>query len=130
MVARRTLFTQASANAMLPLVRSIVAGALDDLAELQRAEVERRDLAVKSEAGATTAKQAVGLELLGDDLEARAHEELEELGLDPVDLVVGHVDFPTRREGKPVVLCWRNGDAQVGHWHGVSEGVLERRLIP
>ena len=129
-VARRYLFTLDTANRTLPFVRSIVASAAEDLAQLERCDVERRDREVTYEAGAFTARVAGGLEIVDDNLGvriARAREELEELGLEACDLVTGHVDFPTREQGRPACLCWRLGDGRVEHWHRPGEDVAQRR---
>ena len=41
----------------------------------------------------------------------------------------GIVDFPTTFEGRWVYLCWRRGEAGIGHWHEVDGGFGGRREI-
>ncbi|WP_373046190.1 DUF2203 domain-containing protein [Vulgatibacter sp.] len=41
----------------------------------------------------------------------------------------GLVDFPTRRSGRPVHLCWRFGETSISHWHELAEGFGGRRAI-
>lgn len=58
-----------------------------------------------------------------------AVESITELGVQVKDLDVGLVDFPTLYRGEEVLLCWRLGEAGIGHWHGLEEGVRGRKSI-
>ena len=46
------------------------------------------------------------------------------------DLDDGLVDFPSKRHGEDVLLCWRLGEAEVAHWHGLEEGFAGRKELP
>ena len=55
-------------------------------------------------------------------------------GLNALDLVLrdadsGLIDFPSRRDGREVFLCWRLGEDRVGHWHGPDSGFAGRRPL-
>jgi hypothetical protein len=41
----------------------------------------------------------------------------------------GLIDFPARRAGRPVWLCWRVGEATVQYWHEPGDGFAGRRPI-
>ena len=43
--------------------------------------------------------------------------------------VEGYVDFPAIREDKPICLCWRKGEDEVMHWHGLDEDCSKRRTV-
>jgi hypothetical protein len=45
------------------------------------------------------------------------------------DLALGLVDFPHRREGRVVNLCWKYGETAVTHWHGLDEGFANRKPL-
>jgi len=45
------------------------------------------------------------------------------------DLEIGLVDFYTMAKDRVVCLCWRRGEAQIGHWHPVDEGFSGRRPL-
>jgi hypothetical protein len=45
------------------------------------------------------------------------------------DLALGLVDFPHRRKGRVVNLCWKYGETSVSHWHGLDEGFANRRPL-
>jgi hypothetical protein len=45
------------------------------------------------------------------------------------DLDLGLLDFPARREGEEVELCWHVGEEGVEYWHRVGEGYAGRKPI-
>ena len=44
-------------------------------------------------------------------------------------LEVGLADFPSTLEGRWVYLCWRRGEAEVGHFHEIQGGFAGRRPL-
>jgi hypothetical protein len=56
-------------------------------------------------------------------------ESLSDLGIVLRDPETGLIDFPSRREGQPVFLCWRLGEDRVGFWHGPDSGFAGRRPL-
>lgn len=61
---------------------------------------------------------------------ARCVARIHEAGGLVKDLDAGLVDFPARREGVEVLLCWRLGEDEVGYWHGLDEGFSGRKPLP
>ena len=59
----------------------------------------------------------------------RAVEFLEDLGCTVKDLEHGLVDFPAKRFGEEVWLCWRIGETKVSYWHGKREGFSMRKPL-
>jgi len=59
----------------------------------------------------------------------REVEGLSERGIVLRDAEAGLVDFPSRREGREVFLCWRLGEDRVGHWHGPESGFSGRKPL-
>lgn len=55
--------------------------------------------------------------------------QLRDLGVEVRDARLGHVDFPARRDGDEVVLCWRDGEESVTAWHRRDEGIADRRPL-
>jgi len=45
------------------------------------------------------------------------------------EIETGLVDFPALVSGRPVWLCWRLGEEEVGWWHERSEGFDSRRQL-
>jgi len=56
-------------------------------------------------------------------------DELLGLGGVPKDLDLGLVDFPHRRGGKTVNLCWKYAERDIRYWHGLDEGYAGRKPL-
>jgi hypothetical protein len=59
----------------------------------------------------------------------RSIERLEDMGCVLKDLKHGLVDFPAKRFGEEVWLCWRVGETKVSYWHGTKEGFDTRKPL-
>jgi hypothetical protein len=68
------------------------------------------------------------LEAMARDLK-QGIEEIEGYGCQIKDLDIGLIDFPTLREGEPVLLCWRLGEDRIGFWHRAEEGFAGRKPL-
>jgi hypothetical protein len=55
--------------------------------------------------------------------------EIDATGVQVKDLDIGLLDFPCEVEGQIVLLCWKLGEEDITHWHGVSEGFAGRKPI-
>ncbi|WP_337102842.1 DUF2203 domain-containing protein [Paenibacillus sp. YIM B09110] len=42
----------------------------------------------------------------------------------------GLLDFPAILEGKEVLLCWKQGEEHISHYHGWNEGFMGRKPYP
>jgi hypothetical protein len=58
-----------------------------------------------------------------------ALETLGDLGVQVKDPAEGLIGFPSRREGRAVVLCWKVGEPTLGFWHEVGAGPAGRRPV-
>jgi hypothetical protein len=56
-------------------------------------------------------------------------QELEDLGVKLRDIDTGLLDFPAKRFGEVVYLCWKYGEASIEFWHTQSEGFASRKQI-
>lgn len=59
----------------------------------------------------------------------RSMERVTCSGAQIKDPRVGLIDFPARREGRVVLLCWKLGEPDVGFWHEVEDGYAGRRPL-
>lgn len=74
--------------------------------------------------------EARGAEYAAAAAELRdAISRLLELGVEVKDPDVGLVDFPSRRAGEDVLLCWRAGEEAVEYWHDLEEVYAGRKPI-
>jgi hypothetical protein len=128
-------FTPEEANAALeevrPLVERMVAHRRSHVEALARQEqLEGR---IRGNGGgippAELADSAAKVDRKAREL-ARVIDELTEHGVQVKDIDDGLVDFPARRHGETVLLCWRLGEDEVGYWHTVEAGFAGRRRLP
>lgn len=56
-------------------------------------------------------------------------DKVVRLGGVPKDLGLGLVDFPHLRDGEEVQLCWKYGEREIRHWHGLDEGYGARKPL-
>jgi hypothetical protein len=128
------VFTLEEANAALVDLRPVV----------ERMVEHRRNLtaAQRLQAALVTRIAGNGGDLVPSDLrEAAASIEHEAKALsDCIDVVTeagaqiksledGLLDFPSRRGGRDVLLCWRLGEDEIGYWHELDEGFAGRKPL-
>lgn len=130
-------FTVEEANAMLPLVRAIV----DDIVRLATDIHERQERLnkVRRRPGSRNQNEddvySEELEQAEQELEKDKErlgafiEELESLGAQLKQPLVGLVDFPTRIEGRDAFLCWKHGEGDIAFWHELNGGFEGRQSL-
>ncbi len=68
------------------------------------------------------------LEQAASDL-AGCIERIQAAGVLIKDLDRGLLDFPARREGEDILLCWHVGEDEIRFWHGLDEGFAGRKPL-
>jgi len=63
------------------------------------------------------------------DAVAACAQEITAAGAQIKSLEEGLLDFPTERDGKEVLLCWKLGEDDIRYWHGVDEGFAGRKPL-
>ena len=135
-LAPRQYFSVASANQTLPLVRAIVG----DIVELYPEVRDREERLTRITRGRSKDSRSDDLyteevEQVRQDLERDVErlqafvDELQALGVEFKDPVLGLVDFPAKRNGKEVCLCWKLGEPSVDFWHTVESGFQGREKL-
>ena len=125
------LFTIDEARALLPVLRPILIGLRDD--KRQSTELRRRlgELSAQSrQNGAAAEAEEVERRIaLQYQKIARQLDELSSLGVFVKDLDHGLVDFPSLRDGRPVLLCWRLAEPDIAWWHPIDGGFRGRQPL-
>jgi len=123
------LFTVAEANSLLPSVRPIVKSIQHSHRRLQSYQTIAKKAAEGAETGGGGTPHGNRYARLLIDLSSRA-AELESLGIQLKDYHHGLIDFPSMRDGRVVLLCWKadEGD-QVEWWHDVEAGFAGRQPL-
>jgi len=133
-VGSRT-FTPGEANDALAEVRPLaerMVVARQELALAQRHQAELVAVIAGNGGGvdggelATAARE---VEQLAGEIVA-AVQEIQDLGAVVKDVDSGLVDFPAVHQGREVLLCWRVGEDEVGHWHDLESGFAGRQELP
>ena len=128
------LFTLDEANALLPWLEDKLAGMIPDrdrlAAEQERLlELLRRR---RSNGHSSSEEDILACKREVDRLTQQLQEDLKEVtdrGILVRDLGRGLVDFPSRREGREVYLCWLRGEERIDYWHETNVGFAARQPL-
>ncbi len=129
---RKILFTVGEANAMLPLLRSILRDITTLAHDLRRRHDEIVQLQTDGEGDAS--RQEIIDERIRDfdRDQGKLQEyvtELENLGVELKDFFTGLVDFRCMMNGREVYLCWKQDEAEIEHWHELNTGFGGRKKL-
>ena len=122
------IFTLAEANTMLPVVRGCLVSIQRHYARIDDYRDDARAAAEASEAGG-------GMEG-GSDYVKSLYEvgklttELAAMGVQLKDYSSGLIDFPSMRDGRIVLLCWKLGEKdEIEWWHEIDAGFAGRQPL-
>lgn len=128
-------FTVADVEALIPQLAQIMGQVMSAHAEAtaaqERMQAEQQRIALAG--GGVVDRQAWRadknrIERLTGEIR-QGLGEIVELGGAPKDLGLGLVDFLHLRDGREVNLCWKYGERQIRHWHGLDEGYAGRKPL-
>jgi hypothetical protein len=54
---------------------------------------------------------------------------VDEWGVALRDIGTGLIDFPALANGRPIWLCWRLGEGDIGWWHEADQGFDTRQRL-
>ena len=128
------IFTPAEANSALSEVRPVAERLVSVRQRMRELEHVQNELvtAIGGNGGGYAASDlnAAQSELAGlAEAAVACVERLEELDVQLKDIDLGLLDFPARRNGVEVLLCWHVGEDEVTAWHGLDEGFAGRKPI-
>lgn len=124
-------FTLAEANELLPVVKRN----LMQLQELSAKLEEQYVLYRKVKAGTAGDSGELLFELEGklDFMQMEVQLYMQNFARNGVLLKMIHpglIDFPAILDGEEVLLCWREGEPLITHYHGWQDGFAGRKLHP
>ena len=128
------IFTPEEANAALDALRPLVDAMVVAKHVLDEAQEERDELAQRI-AGNGGGIPPTELAAANEAVEAAASELATAIGLVQAegvlvkDLDSGLIDFPAKRDGEDILLCWRLGEEEVAFWHGLEDGFAGRQPL-
>lgn len=120
-------FTPEEADALLPKIRTIMG---DILSARGRIIAARPDLIpVLEKAAFDGGSRRAGGVIWEFERIQRGMARIHAMGAQVKDINQGLVDFPHRREGKEVLLCWQYGEEKIGYWHDLESGFQGRQPL-
>ncbi len=128
-------FTLDEAQALLPVLESLLHAAIDGKKLIESVDAEMQELAHRVflsgglqvnilHMARRKAEREKAVQRVKDSL-----AEIDATGAQVKDLDVGLLDFPCEVEGQIVLLCWKLGEKGISYWHGVSEGFAGRKPV-
>ena len=128
------MFTPEEANAAVLELRPVVERMVEHGRKLAAAQREQRELVTRI-AGNGGDMQPSDLRELAEAIQQEADaiaacaQEIDAAGAQIKSLEDGLLDFPSRRQGEEVLLCWKLGEDEIRYWHGVDEGFAGRKPL-
>jgi hypothetical protein len=129
------IFTLEEANALLPVVESLLDRAIQAKEEAERLDGEMQSLRQRIFLAGGMTVDVAGVTRNRKETEAYlqtakdALAEIDSIGVQIKDLETGLLDFPTRMDGELVLLCWRRGESRIEYWHTLEAGFRGRQPL-
>jgi hypothetical protein len=128
-------FTLSEAQTLLPLVEALLRKAQTAGTRAGELETEMQHLSQRiflsggmhvnvGEAARRRAAREKALQEAQDTL-----AEIDEIGVQVKDLQQGLLDFPCILDGQTVLLCWKQGEKEIGFWHTTEAGFAGRKPL-
>jgi hypothetical protein len=134
-MGKQKTFTVEQAQALLPVLQSLLKNAMSGKKAVEQFEKELQDLrhrillsgGLSVDVAALAVRRAERDKAMQEIKDALA--EMRAIGVQAKDLDIGLLDFPCVVEGEIVLLCWRLGEEKIEFWHGLEEGFKGRKPI-
>ncbi|HEY6968640.1 MAG TPA: DUF2203 domain-containing protein [Candidatus Angelobacter sp.] len=134
-MSQRKTFTLDEAQTLLPVLRTLLARAIDGKQKIEESEKEFQDLnhrillsgGLFVDVPKIARRRAERDKALQGTKDALA--EIEAIGVQVKDLELGLLDFPCLVDNQVVLLCWKLGEEKIEYWHGLEEGFRGRKRI-
>ncbi len=128
-------FTLEEAQALLPVMESLLKRAIDSKQSAEEVEATLSELSrrIYLSGGmrvdlAQVARQRAEMETLLQRVRESV-AEIDSIGVQVKDLEAGLLDFPCRLDEEIVLLCWRMGETAIEHWHTMESGFKGRQPV-
>jgi len=121
------LFSIDEANALIPQLKILLARVQAERQRLleMRPEIEKAQEGSSRDWGSP--RGAEYIEIL--DAFQQAVKDIDELGVQVKDFDSGLCDFPHKRDGRVVYLCWKLDEERIAWWHDMEAGFAGRQPL-
>jgi len=133
-MANRT-FTLEEAQMLLPILESLLKQAINGKKLIEDVDAELQETAHRVFLNGGTMLNVIHLARRKAEREKAIRKvkdalaEIDATGVQVKDLDIGLLDFPCKVESETVLLCWKQGEPSITHWHGTEEGFAGRKPI-
>jgi hypothetical protein len=135
--AKIKMLTLQEANALLPHIHLILKSLREQRNSVLRteAQIEIEEMTGSDSGGKLSQAAQAAITKLMETFHFQTKqfeeklEELFQLGAHLKDLDAGLIDFYSRRGSEIVFLCWKEGEAEIRHWHSLQGGFQNRQPL-
>ena len=113
------LFTPRSARRVLAEIRPVA----ERMCRIFRSLEERKPRRIASDDRVDPTYFRLLIDLCG------TFDRIGKTGVQVKDPREGLLDFPAKRDGRDVLLCWKVGEPTLAFWHEPEEGLAGRRRV-
>ena len=128
-------FTLEEAQALLPVLESLLKRAMEGRQAAQNVEADLNEMARRIYFAGGMRVNPADVARQRTEMEShlkRVQEtiaEIDAIGVQVKDLDSGLLDFPCRLDDEIVLLCWRMGETAIEHWHTMDAGFKGRQPV-
>lgn len=125
----------ATANERVNELRPLLAALRDDRDSIAASQRRVRLLAADGSAHLAEADRAAQLQREQERMTEtvrrmeRTVRQIDAWGITLRDIGSGLVDFPALASGRPIWLCWKLGEDDIGWWHELEAGIAGRKPL-
>ena len=128
-------FTLEEAQALLPLLESLLKRALEGKRAAEEVETRLGELGRRIYLSGGMRVDVAAVSKERTEMEGhlqRVREsvaEIDSIGVQVKDMDTGLLDFPCKVDDEVVLLCWRMGESAIEHWHSIEDGFKGRKPL-
>ena len=128
-------FTLEEAQALLPLLESLLKRALEGKRAAEEVETRLGELGRRIYLSGGMRVDVAAVSKERTEMEGhlqRVREsvaEIDSIGVQVKDMDTGLLDFPCKIDDEVVLLCWRMGESAIEHWHTIEDGFKGRKPV-
>jgi hypothetical protein len=128
-------FTWEEAQTLLPVLESLLRACMDGKKVIEEVEAELHQVANQIFVNGGMLVDVGRLALRKGEREKAVQRvkdsmaEIDSIGVQVKDLDIGLLDFPAVYEDQVILMCWKQGEKGISHWHDTQEGFAGRKPL-
>ena len=129
------MFTLDEAQALLPILESLLKRAIEGKQAAEEIESEMQELRQRIFLSGGMQVNVVEVARRRGKMDKMVQQakdavsEIDSIGVQVKDLDTGLLDFPCKMDGEVVLLCWKMGEPRIEYWHTLESGFRGRQPL-